>query len=158
VTGWLHAGHGGFAAVITAYGVGSVLGGAVTGRISRWLGAARAPAVGLVLQAGCLLVLGTVRSLPAAVTVMAVFGALGMVWNISEVTLIQERTPAALLGRVSAANRTLSVAGAPVGALLGGGAASAWGLNTPPLLAAALFGCAACVLIPALASFRRTIN
>lgn len=158
VTGWLHAGHGGFAAVITAYGVGSVLGGAVAGRLGAWLGTARALAAGLVVQACCLAVLGTVRSLAAAVTVMAVFGALGMVWNVSEVTLLQERTPAALLGRVSAANRTLSAAGAPLGALLGGATASAWGLNTPPLVAAALFCCASGVLIPALVSFRRVIN
>ncbi|MEU6852953.1 MFS transporter [Actinacidiphila alni] len=158
VTGWLHAGHGGFAAVITAYGIGSVFGGAVAGRLGRWLGTARALAAGLLVQTGCLAVLGSVRSLAAAITVMAVFGALGMVWNVSEVTLLQERTPMALLGRVSAANRTLSVAGAPLGALLGGAAASAWGLNAPALVAAALFTCASGVLIPALVSFRRVIN
>ncbi|MFF7157187.1 hypothetical protein [Streptomyces sp. NPDC008139] len=44
---------------------------------------------------------------------MAVFGALGMVGNASEVTLLQEHTPVGLLGRVGAANRTLSVAGDP---------------------------------------------
>ncbi|MFJ5614406.1 hypothetical protein ACIQCJ_34145 [Streptomyces sp. NPDC093221] len=38
----------------------------------------------------------------------AVSGALGTVRNVSEVTLLQERTPADLLGRVSAANRTPS--------------------------------------------------
>jgi hypothetical protein len=89
---------------------------------------------------------------------MAVFGALGMVWNASEVTLLQERTPAAPLGRVGAAGRTLSVAGAPLGALPGGAAVGGRRLNTPPLFAAALFCCASGVLIPALVSFRRVIN
>ncbi|MYS46819.1 MFS transporter, partial [Streptomyces sp. SID5998] len=41
--------------------------------------------------------------------------------------------------RVSAAFRTLAVAGAPVGAVLGGVVAGAWGLNTPALLAAGFF-------------------
>ncbi|MEU3463222.1 MFS transporter [Streptomyces sp. NPDC006733] len=149
VTGWLHAGHAGYAAVLTAYGVGSVAGGLVAGRLSERLGRTRALLAGLVLQSCALVVLGTVRSLPVAVAALAVFGAVGMLWNVNEVTLLQERTPAALLGRVSAANRTLSTAGAPLGALLGGFTATAWGLNTPALAAAALFACGVIVLVPA---------
>ena len=38
---------------------------------------------------------------------------------------MQERTPADTLGRVSAAFRTVAVAGAPLGALLGGAVATA---------------------------------
>lgn len=67
-------------------------------------------------------------------------------------TLFQQRGPASTFGRISAANRTLSVAGAPLGALLGGMTATAWGLNPPPPAAATLFLCAAAVLIPALAA------
>lgn len=152
VTGWLHAGHGGYAAVLTAYGIGSVLGGVVAGRISARVGRTKVLTAGLVLQTPLLVVLGTVRSLPVAITVMAVYGGCGMLWNVNHRTLMQERSPAALLGRVSAANRTTSIAGAPVGALLGGAAAAAWGLNTPALLAAGFFACAAAVLIPALGS------
>jgi predicted MFS family arabinose efflux permease len=62
---------------------------------------------------------------------------------------MQERTPAEMLGRVSSAFRTLAVAGAPVGALLGGAVATVWGLNTPPLLAAAFFVLSVAALIPA---------
>ncbi|WP_244809128.1 MFS transporter [Streptomyces sp. So13.3] len=149
VTGWLHAGHSGYAAVLTAYGAGSVAGGLAAGRISELLGRTRALVAGLVLQSCALIVLGTVRSLPVAVVVLALFGAMGMLWNVNEVTLMQERTPAALLGRVSAANRTLSTAGAPLGALLGGAVATAWGLNTPALAAAALFACGVIALLPA---------
>lgn len=149
VTGWLHAGHSGYAAVLTAYGAGSVAGGLVAGRLSELLGRTRALVAGLVLQSCALTVLGTVRSLPVAVVALALFGAMGMLWNVNEVTLLQERTPAALLGRVSAANRTLSTAGAPLGALLGGSVATAWGLNTPALAAAALFACGVIVLVPA---------
>jgi len=55
-----------------------------------------------------------------------------------------------MLGRISSAYRTLAVAGAPVGAVLGGAVAQAYGANTPALLAAALFVPAVAALIPAL--------
>jgi predicted MFS family arabinose efflux permease len=58
------------------------------------------------------------------------------------------RAPAEMLGRVSSAFRTLAVAGAPLGALLGGAVATAWGPGTPPLLTAAFFVLAVIALIP----------
>ncbi|MEU4095647.1 MFS transporter [Streptomyces sp. NPDC026673] len=149
VTGWLHAGHTGYALVLVAYGVGSVAGGAAAGRLSALLGGrVKSLAPGLALQAGCLVLAGTVRSLPVTAVALAVFGALSMVWNVNETTLMQQRTPENLLGRVSAAMRTLGVAGAPLGALLGGVAAEVLALNAPLLLAAALLGCALPVLRP----------
>ncbi len=149
VTGWLHAGHAGFTATLTAYGAGSVAGGVAAGRLPSALTGVRALPATLAVQAGCLVVLGTVRTLPAAVAAMVVFGALAAVWNVTTVTLFQQRAPSGALGRISAANRTLSVAGAPLGALLGGAVATAWGLNAPPLCAGALFLCAVAVLISA---------
>lgn len=72
-----------------------------------------------------------------------------MVWNVNQVTLMQERSPEGLLGRIAAAFRTASTSGAPVGALLGGVAAKAFGLNAPVLFAALLFLLAVVSLIPA---------
>jgi predicted MFS family arabinose efflux permease len=80
---------------------------------------------------------------------MALLGLMGMVWNVNQVTLMQQRSPAAMVGRVSAAFRTASTSGAPVGALLGGAVADAYGLNGPALFAAVLFGLAVTSLIPA---------
>ncbi|MGW0559163.1 MFS transporter [Streptomyces sp. NPDC003016] len=139
VTGWLDAGHGGYAAAITAYGVGSVAGGLLAGRLSRRIGRIRSVFVAGAVQICCLAAMGLVRELWVTVTAMALFGLMGLVWNTHQVTLMQERSPEAMLGRISSAFRTLAIAGAPLGALLGGAAASAWGLNTPALLAAALF-------------------
>ncbi|MGO4755856.1 MFS transporter, partial [Streptomyces sp. 2MCAF27] len=119
VTGWLGAGDAGYAAVITVYGIGSVAGGLVAARVAERLG--RGPTImvcGLV-QIVALLALGTIRELPAAAAAFGVFGLAGMVWNVTEVTMMQQRSPAEMLGRVSAAFRTLSTAGAPLGALLG---------------------------------------
>jgi predicted MFS family arabinose efflux permease len=85
----------------------------------------------------------------AAVAAMAIFGLSGMVWNFVEVTMMQQRGPAEMLGRVSAAFRTLSMAGTPLGALCGGVVAGAWGLNAPALLAAGLFVMGVAALLPA---------
>jgi predicted MFS family arabinose efflux permease len=150
IKGWLDAGDSGFAAALTVYGAGGVAGGLVASWITDRMGRARTLIVGGIVQTGCLVVLGTVRSLPAAVVALGVFGCVGMVWNVTEVTTLQRSTPAALLGRVGSAFRTLSIAGAPAGALLGGAVAAACGANTPMLAAATLFALGVAALTPAL--------
>ncbi|MBU3863844.1 MFS transporter [Streptomyces sp. 4503] len=152
ITGWLGAGNTGYAAVITVYGIGSVIGGLVAARLTEKLGRARALVVCGTAQIGALVVLGAIRSLPVAVAAMGLFGFAGIVWNVTEVTMMQQRSPDGALGRVSSAFRTLSTAGAPLGALLGGVMAAAWGLNTPALGAAALFVCGVAALVPGMRS------
>ncbi len=152
VTGWLGAGQGGYAATVTAYGAGSAVGGLLARPLVRRLGRIRSVLLAGAVQAGCLVAVGSVRALGVTVTAMALFGLLGMVWNVNLATLVQERAPEAMLGRVSAAFRTVAVAGAPLGALMGGAAAGAWGLNTPALLASGLFMAAVAALIPARAA------
>ncbi|MFK4104888.1 MFS transporter [Streptomyces sp. NPDC019531] len=150
VTGWLDAGTTGYAAAMTAYTVGGLTGGVASGRFVARLGRVRAVLLAGTAQIGALVVMGSVRSLVALAGAMAVFGFMGMAWNVQTTTLMQERGPAEQLGRISAAFRTLAVAGAPLGALLGGAVATAWGLNTPALLAAAFFVLSVASLIPAL--------
>ncbi|MEV6397530.1 MFS transporter [Streptomyces sp. NPDC051907] len=151
VTVWLSAGNSGYAAVITAFGAGSVVGGLVARRLSERLGRIRSVFAAGLVQTGCLVALGSVRELWAAVAALAVFAVMGMVWNVNQTTLIQQRSPEAMLGRISAAFRTLAIGGAPLGALLGGAAAAGWGPNAPALVAAALF-------VPAVASLTGLIN
>ncbi|MEV0635655.1 MFS transporter [Streptomyces sp. NPDC050619] len=150
VTGWLDAGTAGYAAAMTAYTIGALSGGVVSGRLVARLGRVGAVLLAGTVQIGALIVMGSVRSLVALVAAMAAFGFMGMVWNVNTQTVMQERSPAEMLGRVSSAFRTLAVAGAPLGALLGGVVATAWGLNTPPLLAAAFFVLSVTALIPTL--------
>ncbi|MGA5041192.1 MFS transporter [Streptomyces capoamus] len=148
VTGWLDAGSGGYAAAATAYTVGGLAGGVANRWITARTGALRAVLLAGTVQTGALVVMGAVRSLAALVTALAVFGFMGMLWNVNSTTLMQQRTPADLLGRVGSAFRTLAVAGAPLGALLGGAAATAWGPNAPALLTAAFFALSVVSLIP----------
>ncbi|MEU9914521.1 MFS transporter [Streptomyces sp. NPDC051001] len=150
VTDWIGAGQAGFAAATTAYTVGSLAGGALNRRLVSRTGRVRAILLAGTVQIGALVVMGTVRSLTAMVAAMAVFGLMGMVWNVNTTTLMQQRSPAEMLGRVSAAFRTLAVAGAPLGALLGGVVATVWGRGTPALLAAGFFVLSVASLTPAL--------
>ncbi|MER6182053.1 MFS transporter [Streptomyces sp. NPDC001652] len=150
VTDWIGAGQAGFAAATTAYTVGSLAGGALNRRLVSRTGRVRAILLAGTVQIGALVVMGTVRSLTAMVAAMAVFGLMGMVWNVNTTTLMQQRSPADMLGRVSAAFRTLAVAGAPLGALLGGVVATVWGRGTPALLAAGFFVLSVASLTPAL--------
>ncbi|GAA2428404.1 MFS transporter [Streptomyces glaucus] len=149
VTDRLHAGSAGYAAATTAYTLGSLAGGAADRRLVARVGRVRGVLLAGCVQTAALVVMGTVRSLAALVAAMAVFGFMGMVWNVSTTTLMQQRSPAGALGRVGSAHRTLAVAGAPLGALLGGSAATAWGAHTPALLAAAFFALSVTALTPA---------
>ncbi|MGW2645995.1 MFS transporter [Streptomyces sp. NPDC001393] len=149
VTRWLDAGNAGYAAAMTAFSVGSITGGFVAQRIARRTGRVRALLVAGTVQTASLLLIGSVRYLAALVTGMLLLGAMNMVWNVNQVTLMQQRSPEEMVGRIASAFRTSSTSGAPLGALLGGVAARTYGLNGPALLAAALFALAVTSLIPA---------
>lgn len=150
VTGRLGAGEGGYAAVVTGYGIGSVLGGLVAARAAERLGQARAMLLCGTVQVLALTALGTVRSLPVAAVALGVFGFAGMIWNVTQVTMVQQRSPVRMLGRMSAAFRTVTIAGTPLGALLGGVIADGWGTGAPALLCAALMLLGVIAVVPAL--------
>ncbi|MEU9387679.1 MFS transporter, partial [Streptomyces sp. NPDC048279] len=138
----------GYAAAMTAYSAGSITGGLLAQRIARRTGRVRALLAAGTVQASSLLLMGTVRHLGALVAGMLLLGAMNMVWNVNQVTLMQQRAPDSMTGRIAAAFRTCSTSGAPLGALLGGVVAGAYGLNGPALLAAVLFALAVTSLIP----------
>ncbi|MER6415393.1 MFS transporter [Streptomyces humidus] len=149
VTRWLHADDTAFAAAMTVYALGSLAGGFLAQRIARRVGRVRALLLGGTVQAASLLLMGAVQNLAALFAGMLLLGSMNMVWNVNQITLMQQRSPAPMVGRISSAFRTASVSGAPAGALLGGAAAQAFGLNAPALLAAVLFALAVAALIPA---------
>ena len=149
VTRWLHAGNAQYAAVMTAFSVGSLAGGVPASWLARRVGRIAALLVGGCVQTAALLLMGTVRHMGAVVVGMVLLGAMNMVWNVNQVTLMQQRSPDAMVGRVSSVFRTASTSGAPAGALLGGVVAGVYGLNGPALFAAGLFALAVVSLIPA---------
>ncbi|MFH8802989.1 MFS transporter [Streptomyces sp. NPDC017936] len=149
VTRWLRAGDTEFAAAMTVYAAGSLAGGFLAQRIARRTGRARALLLAGTVQTAALLLMGAVRHLGALLVGLLLLGIMNMVWNVHQVTLMQQRSPEPMTGRISSAFRTASTSGAPLGAVLGGAVAAAFGLNAPALLAALLFALAVIALIPA---------
>jgi hypothetical protein len=86
----------------TVMGAGAVAGGVLAAAVMRRTGERGLVALGLLgSAAGCLLLMP--GWLPPVAAGMALIG-LSIVWvNVGAITLIQRRTPAALLGRVDAA-------------------------------------------------------
>ncbi|HSR14535.1 MAG TPA: MFS transporter, partial [Gemmatimonadales bacterium] len=127
--GWFFAGH----ALLGALGVGAAP------RLARWLGLGRTFVLGLAMLGGGFLVLSAlavpfaalspVGSTMAAIVPAGVAVAGVSFTNVAFTTLRQQLPPPDLLGRVISASRTISWAGIPVGAALGGRLAEAFGIT-----------------------------
>ena len=136
VTDDLRASAGTLAAYYTAFGVGSLLGGLLTGHLRGW--PLRTTLAGIVALFGAaLLPLGlgapVVLSLPA-------FALAGLVWAPYQPTataLFQRRAGTVDLPRVLSANGAVTVLAVPLGTMLGGPATALLGAR-PTLLACAV--------------------
>jgi MFS family permease len=72
--------------------------------------------------------LGWVSIFPLAILFVAIKGFCGILFNINNTTLYQRKVPDELRGRVFAVRILLAQAGMPIGALMGGVFAEAWGI------------------------------
>ena len=123
-------------------GISSLLGAALVERANRWLGAGRAMVFGL-FASGLSSLLIVIASGPNLVSALLLLGAqLGdgfhTVYDINQVSLRQVLAPAETLGRVNATLRILTMGGALLGALLGGGIGELLGSRWALLLGVAL--------------------
>lgn len=133
----LHLGATGYGILLTSEAVGGFLGSMACGWLSDRLGTGRA----LILTAGVLTAAQATIGLSdgpwlVGFAMAARAGALGATIVLSA-TVRQSIVPDALMGRVAAAGRLMSLGAAPVGALLGGWLASVAGLRAPYLVGAA---------------------
>ncbi|MFH1330297.1 MAG: MFS transporter [Actinomycetota bacterium] len=145
--GWFFGGH----ALLGAFGV------IAAPTVARRLGLGRAFVCGLLAMGGGFLALAVAAPAFAALspvwsTVAAIFPAGLAVTGVSFVnvtftTLRQQLPPPEFRGRVIAASRTLSWAGLPLGAVLGGAAAEAFGVGVVYLASAAAIVALALTLI-----------
>jgi predicted MFS family arabinose efflux permease len=105
--------------VLTAYGVGTVIGALSTARFSR---RAVAPfLLGGTLTTGLLLtVVSRVEVIPVLLLAASIAGAAQSVVLVTYLTARTNMSPDALLGRIGSTARTLSLGLQPVGLLVGG--------------------------------------
>lgn len=109
---------------------------AVGGLVGSWLSPRLTSAplrfvlAGSVLVSGAATLITAATSSPVTVAVLGAVASAGVVvWNVLTVALRQRLIPDHLLGRVGASYRFLVYAGMPVGALLGGVLADAFGIR-----------------------------
>jgi predicted MFS family arabinose efflux permease len=123
-----------------AYGAGLVLGALAAPRLSTML-----PLGQVLLSGPGLSVLGMAALLlaPGFATLALCMGLLGfgpMLWQVAQTSLRQAVTPMALLGRVGAVMQVAVFGVRPLGALIGGGVATGFGLPAALWLAMLGFG------------------
>jgi predicted MFS family arabinose efflux permease len=139
-----------FGLLLSAYAVGGVLGGLLTSRLNAIL----KPAPAVVMLAICHAVAWPLIAIAhngwTAAPLLAVVGAAQTMTTVTNVGLRQLLAPADMLNRVTAAFRTLVNSASPVGAILGGLIASAYGLRAPLYTAGAVLLVVAIVTAPAL--------
>ena len=149
-------GPGAWAAIATALGAGSVLGG-LLGMRWRPRHPLRCAFLGFGIAGPALLVLIGARA-PLALILLAALidGSSGTLFNVYWFTALQREVPAEELSRVSSWDYVGSLALYPVGLAMAGPVAGAIGVSTTLYGAAGLFGVLLCAVlaIPAVRNFR----
>ncbi|GAB3351986.1 MFS transporter [Modestobacter lapidis] len=142
----LRIGEAGFGLLLTASGVGAVLGGLAAAPLAARIGRSATLVLGAGLAAAMTLALGLTTHGVVAGVLLGVGAAGVLFWNVLTMSLRQALIPEELFGRVQGAYRTLVWGGIPLGALAGGLLAGV--TSVPAVFVVA--GCALLVLAGAL--------
>lgn len=122
----------------TAMAIGSVLGSLAATRLTARLGRARSITAAIALFALSLATPAFTTN-PWVIGLMWALSGVGIaLWNVIVVSLRQQLSPDAVLGRVNSCYRLLAWGTIPLGSLAGGLLAEAFGLQVTFLIAAAL--------------------
>jgi MFS transporter, DHA3 family, macrolide efflux protein len=145
----LHASATVLGAFYTAFGAGALLGGLVTGYLSRW--SLWPTTIGIVLAFGtAMLPLGLGAPSILAAASFALAGAIWAPYMATSMALFQRTTPPADLPQVLAANGVVLVLAVPLGTMLGGPLVAGLGARRTLLVCAAatiLLGLLAALLV-----------
>ncbi len=147
----LHLGPGGYGVLLGAMAAGGVLGSLLSRVAIEHLGGRAVVTTTILLTPAAQLAIAVLGRDPVTVAALAVVGsACASLWNVATMSLRQRLVPADLRGRVGNAGLALAWGAQPVGAVLGGLAAGAFGMAAPWLLAGLLRLVTALVALPAL--------
>jgi len=133
----LHLPPGQVGLVVTAGGVGGLLGAAGTSLLCRWLGPVPAVALGAASSGLALLLIGAATSMPVALAGNLLYSLAIIVASVTMRSMRQVLVPRDLLGRVTASWRLGGQGVTLAGALLAGAMAGLLGNNPRPVFATA---------------------
>ncbi|MEV4017355.1 MFS transporter [Nonomuraea angiospora] len=146
----LHLDAPGYGLLLAGAAIGSLLGGLISARIIKTMGAL--PALLTALSANVVTFVGIGLSPNVIVlgALLAITGFVTTLWSIVTVSLRQQIVPSEMLGRVNSVYRMLGWGLIPLGALAGGLVAHAFGLRAPYPVAGVLRGVALLATMPVL--------
>lgn len=127
----LHLSERGYGLLLALIAVGALAGSALAPVAARTLGSAGIVRLLLVTQGVAMLAVALTGSLAVAAPAFVVVGLTSGLWNIATITLRQRIVPDRLLGRVTSAYRLVGLGAMPLGSVVGGLLARAYGLGTP---------------------------
>jgi MFS family permease len=128
----------GYGVLLTAGGVGGVLGSLLAERVGARLGTGRALFLVLLVQGPAFAVIALSGNPFVVGAMVAVEALAAFVWNVLTFALRQTLIPEGLLGRVTSAYRLVGVGSGALGAVVGGLLAREFGLTAPYWFAAAV--------------------
>jgi predicted MFS family arabinose efflux permease len=140
----LHESPRSYGLLVGAGAVGGLIGSMTAATLARRYGRARCLTTALIAAAVAQTALAVTADPIIATIALATSSFNFGLWDVITITLWQTLTPDRLLGRVRSAERTIIMTASPLGALIGGISATAWGirapflLGVPPLLLAAV--------------------
>lgn len=143
---------GSYGVLLAVYALGSLWGSFIARRASGRFGPGSTMIGCMVAGAVTATTLGLTSSAVVAAAALMLDGAGGIVWNIVTISLRQELIPDHLLGRVSSDFRFIGLGSLPIGALLGGVLASAFGLRFPFLLTGVCIAIMTVIALPRLSN------
>ena len=138
--------------LFVAPAVGGLAGALAAPGLTGRLGAHRVLVVSMLGLVACFGGLGLAPHALVAGAFLALDGVMGGLWNVVGASLRQALVPEGLMGRVTSAFRFFGRGVRPVGAVLGGVMATAYGLRAPFLAAAVLLAIPALLALPLLAT------
>lgn len=125
----------GYGLLLSALGVGGLLGAVFIPRVIEVVGPGRTITSTVLVNSILIGLFVVITNVWIAGVIMAAFGMSITASNIVSVTLRQSLTPDDLRGRVASAARTLAWGAQPIGAVAGGVIARSYGLTAPYLIA-----------------------
>ena len=141
------AGSATFTIVLTAAAAGALAGNVLAERYTSRMRPIRALPPAVCVLAASLVAIGALPRTAVIIAAFTLIGLSGGLWNVITVALRQRVIPDELLGRVNSVYRLVAYGTMPVGALLGGALARAFGLRAPFLTGGILIA----ITIPGLA-------
>jgi MFS family permease len=131
----LHVGAFGFGLIMSAGGLGGIIGTVLAGRLARQVGRSTV-IIGTTIGIGVLdLLIGNASSATVAGVLQFFLLAMITLWTVVARTMRATLVPDRLLGRVTASGRLLGFGVLPLGAATGGWLADHYGLRTPFVVA-----------------------